>query len=267
MKKGWKYLITGFMIFVLCISVRTTTANAAVVWQDDFNDGVLDGWTLYGYSVLESLVKIEGNFSAADGTLRVLDDGINVARHDSNTSVGTWSFDMFVPDDDYGVFGVDFMSNGSALYTFGNASIVGVGPNLIDRKFVIATLLGSVYQNLKNIYVEPVEGWYHIAVRRTNDCRFLVALNRTLVANVTTYDVTSSIYLQVFCNNVTGAAIDNLVVDDDPEEFWNHVDSTTTTTTTPTTQPPPFDPVMIGLIGGIGIGVVILLAIVYRRRG
>ncbi|MFW9956304.1 MAG: hypothetical protein ACFFD3_17310, partial [Candidatus Thorarchaeota archaeon] len=67
MKTRWIQLIAGLAMMVLCISTCTTTTSAAVIWQDDFNDGVLDGWTLYGYSVLESLVKIEGNFSAADG--------------------------------------------------------------------------------------------------------------------------------------------------------------------------------------------------------
>lgn len=255
MKKEWKYLITGFMIFVLCISVCTTTANAEVVWQDDFNDKVLDGWTLYGYSETESIVKIEGNFSAADGTLKVLDDDINVARHDSTTSVGTWSFDMFVPDDDYGVFSVDLMSNGSALYTFGNASIAGVGANLIDHKFVVSTLVGSVYQNLKNIYVEPLEGWHHIEVSRNSDGRFLVSFNGTLEANVTSTSVTSSTYLQVFCNNVTGAAIDNLVVDDDPGAIFDDI-----------TPPPPIDPVLVGVIAGVVIGVVLIAIVVLRRR-
>ncbi len=41
--------------------------------------------------------------------------------------------------------------------------------------------------------------------------------------------------------------------------------TTTTTPTTPTTTPPPFDPLLIGLFGGIGVGVIVL-AIVYIRR-
>jgi hypothetical protein len=262
MKTRWIQLIAGLTMFALCISVCTTTANAAVVWQDDFSDPNLPGWTIYGYTDRESPVKIEGNFSAADGTLKVLDDGINIARHNSTTDVGTWYFDMFVPDDDYGAFYVDFMSNGSALYALGNASCVSVGPYLSEHKFYISTMnasnVGSVYQPLKSIDVDPLQGWHHIAVRRTSDCRFLVALNRTLVANVTSYAVTSSIYLQVYCINVTGAAIDNLVVDDDPDEFWNHVNSTGGNGVI------DWPPIIIGVV--VAVAVIAIVIVFLRRR-
>jgi hypothetical protein len=43
--------------------------------------------------------------------------------------------------------------------------------------------------------------------------------------------------------------------------------TTTTTTTTPTpTEPPVFDPLLIGLIGGIGVGVVVLLILFLIRK-
>ncbi|MFW9806758.1 MAG: hypothetical protein ACFFFK_08525, partial [Candidatus Thorarchaeota archaeon] len=83
MKTRWIQLFAVFSMFTLCISVYTTTASAAIVWQDNFSDPNLPGWTLYGYENTSSQVMIDGNFSAADGTLKVLDDKVNVARHDS----------------------------------------------------------------------------------------------------------------------------------------------------------------------------------------
>jgi hypothetical protein len=40
----------------------------------------------------------------------------------------------------------------------------------------------------------------------------------------------------------------------------------TPTTPTPTTAPPPFDPLLIGLIGGLGVGVVVLLILFLIRK-
>ncbi|MHA2407868.1 MAG: hypothetical protein ACXACA_05815, partial [Candidatus Ranarchaeia archaeon] len=129
MKTRWMHLIAGVMMFVLCISVCTTTTNAAEVWSDDFETG-LDGWTIFGLDDFDTPEKIEGNFSAASGMLTVLDDDINFARHESTTNVGTWSFDMFVPDvvpgDGWGGINVEFMGNGSTSSVLGNASFVAV---------------------------------------------------------------------------------------------------------------------------------------------
>ena len=124
MKTRWMHVIAGLTMFVLCISVCTTTTNAAEVWSDDFHDPNLPGWTFFGHENDTSHVEIGGNFSAASGMLTVLDDDFNVARQNSSTNVGTWSFDMFVPDDDdgHGFIGVDFMSNGSLFPVHGNVS-------------------------------------------------------------------------------------------------------------------------------------------------
>jgi hypothetical protein len=102
-------------------------------------------------------------------------------------------------------------------------------------------------------------------VSRNSSGYFKVYFNETLRANFTNSLVTSSTYLQVVCDDVSGAAIDNLVVDDEPIP---NPEPTMPTTPTPTPTPtiPPIDPVMIILIGGIGVGLVILLAIVLLRR-
>ncbi|MFW9981024.1 MAG: hypothetical protein ACFFE3_03785, partial [Candidatus Thorarchaeota archaeon] len=60
------------------------------------------------------------------------------------------------------------------------------------------------------------------------------------------------------CNNVTGAAIDNLVVDDDPDEFWNHVGLHT--------PPPPIDWILIAVGGGVTVAVIALVVVFVKRR-
>ena len=247
MKTRWKHLITGLTIFVLCISVCTTIANAAIVWQDNFDDGLLDGWTLFGWESMESPVKIDGNFSAASGMLMALDDDLNIARHDSNVVEGTWSFDIFVPDDDYGFIRVEFMSNGASLGVQGNMSWIAVSAWFYGTEptFYLLYGLGSSKGLLETID-RTLQGWHHIEVSRNSDGRFLVYFNGTLEANVTSTSVTSSTYLQVVSNNVTGAAIDNLIVSDDKNE-----------------TPPPL--VLIAIVSGVAV-VVIMIAIVFLRR-
>ena len=110
MKTRWIQLIAGLAMFVLCISTCTTTTNAAVFWSEDFESGLGD-WTIFAYENSSTQVTKEGNFSDTGGVMTVLDDDINVARHDSTVNVGTWSFDIFVQDEGDGYFYVEFMSD------------------------------------------------------------------------------------------------------------------------------------------------------------
>ena len=94
-------VVEGLRVFLVMVILASSFgpmfASADVVWEDNFDDPNLPGWTIFGYENEFSQVTIEGNFSAASGVLEVLDDGMNFARHNSTTNVGTWSFDMFVP--------------------------------------------------------------------------------------------------------------------------------------------------------------------------
>ncbi|MHA2313435.1 MAG: hypothetical protein ACXADF_18300 [Candidatus Thorarchaeota archaeon] len=258
----------------LCISICTATSSATVIWSDYFDDGIPDGWTIFGYENQASQVIIPGNISAENFMLEVLDDDFNVARHDSDTNVGTWSFDLFVPheNDGEGWVYVNIMSNGTRPAPAYPAMRVTIGAWISEGRLVIWSYYGYESEIHHHFLGYPMEGWHHIAVSRSSEGRFLVAINGTLKANYTSNAVTSSTYLEFSCKNATGATLDNLVVDDDPNEFWNHVDLTNTTPTTPTTTTPttptpplPIDPTLLLMVGGAAV-VVIVLAIVFLRR-
>jgi hypothetical protein len=248
-------LFAGFTVFVLCISVCTTTSDATVIWQDNFDD--LDDWTIFGYENTSSQVRIEGNFSAADGTLKVLDDDVNIARHESSVTVGTWSFDMYVPNDGDGEISVEIMSNGTQSWveTTTNNSLVVVGAYPEDDRFRVWWRKLTSSGVLATISDIPLPGWHHIEVSRTSDHHFYVSFNGTLKAEFVSDSVTKSTYLQFFCYNAAGAAIDNLVVRDDVP---------TTTPTTPTSPTLPWE--LIAIVGGVAIGVIVLAIVVLRRR-
>ncbi|MFW9868496.1 MAG: hypothetical protein ACFFFO_14360 [Candidatus Thorarchaeota archaeon] len=250
MKKRLMHLIAGVTMFVLLLSVCTTTTNAAVIWSDDFEGGLGD-WTIFAYEDEYSLVTIEGNFTDAEGTLKVLDDDMNFARHSSTVNVGTWSFDMFVPDNElsgYAMY-VYFMSNGSRqIPTFANY-FVGVGVWAHPApSFIVWTMNGLISNVESTINIDPIQGWHHIDVSRTSDGNFYVFVNGTFEANFTSNAVTSSTYLEFYCYRATGAAIDNLVVDD--------------TVKMPST---PLSWELI-IIGSVVTVVVIALTIVFLRR-
>ncbi|MFW9848362.1 MAG: hypothetical protein ACFFF4_04435 [Candidatus Thorarchaeota archaeon] len=238
-------LIAGLAMFVLCISVCITTSNAAVVWSDDFETG-LDGWTLFAYEDPSSTVTKEGNFSDTGGVMTVLDNDMNVARHDSIVNSGTWSFDMFVQDDGLGYFYLMFMSDGAIPMQAGPSTFVAIGAWMTNDRFIVWQHV-ETGNTVRDINVDTLQGWHHIEVNRTSGGRYLVSLNGTLKADFASNDVTSSTYLEVWCGNATGCAIDNLVVDDEtlsPERL-------------------PWELIFIG--GGVAV-VVIVLAIVFLRR-
>jgi hypothetical protein len=239
------HLTAGVTMFVLCISVCTTTANATASWEDNFDDGVLDGWTLFAYPNASTLETIPDNFTAEDGMLKVLDDDISLARHISSVSVGNWSFDMFVPEcENVGrAMYVYIMSNGSrTIPTYAN-DFIGVGVWKAEYQstwsFIVWTMNGFDWIVHSQIYMNPMQGWHHIRISRNSDGRFLVYFNGTLEADFTYNNVTASTYLEFYCYNVAGAAIDNLVV-----EY---------------TQPTSIDTMLLIVIGyGVGVGVIVL---------
>jgi len=271
-KTRWIQLIAGFTMFALCISVCTTTTDATVFWEDDFSDPNLPGWTIFAWESTESLVKIEGNFSAADGTLKVLDDDLNYAWHNSTVNVGTWSFDMFVPDIGAvtAVMYVYIMSNGSRPIPNYPSDFIAVGAwrqsSVGNLHFIVWTMNGLDHIIHSHIYKDPMQGWHHIDISRASDGYFEVYFNGTFEDNFFYNDVTISTYLEFYCYNAAGAAIDNLVVNDTVIDPNRPTTTTTTTTTSSTTAPPPLPWIPLAVGGGVTVAVIVLVIVFLRRK-
>jgi hypothetical protein len=264
MKTKLMNLIAGCIMFVLCISTFTTTSNAAEVWSDDFETG-LDGWTFKGYEddgTGSFIALTEGNFSDEGGNMTVLDSKVNVARHNSTTNVGTWSFDMYVPDD-IGAIDVVFMSDGGrpGFDNPGGSGTVFSGNWVAIEAFEDWFGLWQAREGdteILSFWEIEYYGWHHFDISRTSDSYFRVVQNGTQKASHVNDDVTSSEYLEVWFGNATGWAVDNIVVDDTPPPT-----PTPTTTPTPTPSPLPWELIVMG--GGVA-AVVIVVAIVFLRR-
>ena len=86
-------LVLAVFLFSACSPTAadmTPTPDTSIVWADDFEDGDIEDWEIFGD------VKVFVN----EG---VLTTGPDIPRgviiHESKVFVGTWSFDLFYPED------------------------------------------------------------------------------------------------------------------------------------------------------------------------
>jgi len=251
-------MLTGLAVFMLCFSIFTNTASAAEMWSENFDD--FTGWTTFGFESYQSGPIDAGNFSTTGDVLTVLDDEVNFARHDSVTEVGTWSFDIYVPDSPNGFTGVAFMSNGSRPLEYSTEMIALEATTEGTDRFILWWIRGAS-DWLGDVAYTPTDsilGWHHIDITRTVGGTFNVFFNGTFEYTTLTNDVLHSTYLECYAYNATGAMFDNIVVSDT-------IDITPPTTTPePTPTAIPWDLIAIG--GGVAVVVIILVIVIVKRR-
>ncbi len=256
MKTKWMHVLASIIALVLCISVATTAVQAAEVWGEDFESGMTE-WTTFAFVDWGEGPTIAGNFSDAGGVRTALDDDVNYARHDSAYTVGTWSFDIYVPDTPNGYVGVAFMSNGTRPLEFASrVNIVEATTIGVDR-FIFWVIRGASNSVAVDIYIpdDSIIGWHHIDVTRTSGGLFNFFFNGTFEYTSVTNDVTSSTYLEFFASNATGAALDNVNVSDTID--------VTPPVTTPEPNPIPWDLIAIG---GGAVFVVLIVIVILKRK-
>jgi hypothetical protein len=254
MKTRWMNLIAGFTMFVLCISVCITTTNATVIWEDNFDDGDYDGWTICS----PSWGNPPSNWSAANYNLQLEQEEEGTISHPSNVAYGTWSF--------------DFKANGTQV-TFGRGVSIALISNDINNGTEVAYAVdwsclgfkalgksGGVEFSLSLIKWHgglrttidtsddtlPVADWHHIDVTRNTAGWFSVYHNGSPTPIMEGEDTeldTSELFVVSLADWLL---IDNVVVSDEiptPSLSW----------------------VLIVIGGGVAV-VVIMVAIALLRR-
>ena len=243
-------LLLGVIVccLLLLLTLRAPTSNAAIVWEDDFNDGNYDNWTI-----------LEGTFNATNQYLETTDPGLyqmHQIRHDSSVAYGFWSFDLYVnasitspsypnhivlfmadelDDDHHAYFGFE-------LDVITNNQFIGLRLSKYDGEEGWDVLIG--------VTISAMDGWQEFNI--TRDCmgNFDFFLNGTLRMEHTDNAIFP-------CNLFVWRAleynaIDNVVI--------SELDSPCTTTIS-------LELVLIGV--GVTIAVVVLVlvvVIVLRRR-
>ena len=253
-------ILAGLSMLVICLSACTSVSHATVVWNEDFEAGMTE-WDTFAFENWHEGPVIAGNFSVVGGLLIVNDDDVNYARHDSTTNVGTWSFDMYIPDVPSGYFGVLFMSNGSRPIDL-DTRMVGIGATTagVDRfNFWWERGPGEVIIDICYTPQDSILGWHHIDVTRTSGGSFNVFFNGSFEYTTLTNDVVQSTCLECYAFNATGAMFDNIEVNDEVLP----ITSTPSPTPTPTPSPIPLELIAIG-VGAVAV--VVILGVVCARR-
>ena len=219
------------LVFTLCLfvsilssvpaiipyEIQSTSVISAEVWSDDFSDGNIDDWEIWGFNATDA-EPCEGSYSLADGSLRA--DGVNtsVASHVCQMTTGTWSFDVDCVSTDSNHFYIAFFSGTPTNITidppfeYGIMVVTGVFASF-DTEFVVyrrsagstnlASLVGRYDMN-------EVTGWHHIDITRDSDGRFYVYFNGTLEIEGIDTTLSSAEYFSFY--STSGPAIDNVNV-------------------------------------------------------
>ncbi len=227
------------MVLLLMISIQTP-AEASKIIFDDFNDMNYDGWGTFGTIFTREENKYypagDGNFSAADGTLRVTGPAGNwthqpfsIGYINHSVTHGTWSFDLFVVDTPSHEILVHLMAD--EYYPAAHSSLIP-GQNLnisfciliatdailgdIDRPMVVLLRINDGRLSIVDRhYIEPrpwTNCWNHFDVTRDSTGYFNIFLNETLIISThQPHDFPGGYF--VFAGQ-TGQAIDNILIND-----------------------------------------------------
>ena len=268
------------VMLILVGSMSPMLVSADVGWDDDFDDGDYDGWTV-----------MWGNFSAANHYLECTGinetSGRSLIIHESNVTTGTWSLDCYLSDEYHEMFVVPHRDNEtlwhSCLYLM--SSYI----NLYIREGISWDQKGYWYS--KFMFNET---WTHIDLTVDEDMIFDVFVNgihRIHYDNAS--HLTGDYGYFVFESEFEGQAIDNIVVSDTIDIEPNATTTTTpttsslsetttssttssptetTATTTTTTSSIPTettiaDTTMILLIGGGVAVIVVIVLVIWKVRG
>jgi len=263
-RSGWAWIPyvqnSGSNVFFTRFPVPPTT-----VWDDDFNDGDLDGWTV-----------TEGAFSASEYTASGLTPLSNCVYHSSRLTAGTWSMDTIfgesgeqkiwftVNDMDWGDFDRP-LEGYYLLLTDTNTMGLWNNSDTVDQEKDACSIAGGL------------QGGHHIDITRTIDGLIRVYLDGSLCLELMDDSkiVSSFFYLQFDGRH----AVDNITLSDEilitpPITTTTSTTTTTTTPTTTTTTTPSTTPTgsdspdttMLLVFGGVGVAVVVILIAVMRIK-
>lgn len=260
-----KKLMAG-MLFGVLLVIPLTRVSAGLVWEDDFNDGDLEGWVLKTYYTTDfsNVPVVKGEALIRNDNKRMLlppiyngtHEGLSNAKRASTQVHGHWSFDVdtragsqsefwiinrdLTPETDredegwylqkptgFEGYGVS-ISTASADITLMrmDANFTNMGPNATDVADIILDSIRFSDTGFSKY------GVFHIDITRKPDGNMTVYLNSTKAMSVIDNEYTISEVVAV-SNFVMTTYYDNIRVDDDYN--WPFTIETTTTETTMTT--------------------------------
>lgn len=244
------------LFLLLSLGKFSQSSSASIQWTDDFDDGVLDGWTI-----------VEGGFVIEDGRVSGTNREINVMRHESTNSYGYWSFDVHFIRTDYHlswhVFFIasedilwDRPQNGYCLegwaFFYQIMKTMDYEPNYLDG-FSNGTLCDQIHFMMHFDIVRRYDGYMYVWANYSTNHIFF-----------DTYDVshTTSAYFDIVLDHHQQVWIDNICVDNNPENGPDPIDPALNTETINKIPPE----VLLVTPWAIGLCLVVGGLVVWRHR-
>ncbi|MHA2254117.1 MAG: hypothetical protein ACXAD7_27465, partial [Candidatus Kariarchaeaceae archaeon] len=209
--------------------VQNNSVHAEVQFSDDFDDGDLQGWDLWGWNwTTPNITEWEGSMVNDDGVLTSANPQSSMwsfACKETGIEYGTWSFDWLpsaTNDQDFISF-VDgeqsdwLNANETDTYAYGYflwLNAVGSNSPGIDLQKHVGT---NTNQNVGSFYAsESLEGWHEIDVTRGTDGLFKIYFdNELVIENVDTEVPSDKTFPGEICFGIDGdSSFDNIRISD-----------------------------------------------------
>ncbi len=203
----------------LSILSTNNTQLSSEVWSDDFENETMtfNQWIFGGYNLTHG-GECPANVSVTDGMLYATGPIINYMFHNSTTTTGTWSLDVFL-EYDFSHTLISFTSNyynnpeiiggphGYVVYLYPDGAIIH-----FTLAYWIPDLAGSILDEIDTYSFNRTSGWIHIDITRQSDNTTYVYHNGTLILEMVDTHVSNSEYFGL----VSDAYIifDNITVSD-----------------------------------------------------
>ena len=198
-----------------------TFQPSAVVWFDDFENETMtfNQWILQGYNTTYGGECIP-NITVSNGMLYSTGPEINHMFHNSTTTTGTWSLDVFLEDgfryiqigffakynfDPYMVAGPE----GYIVYLFSNIDIIH-----FTLAYWVPDMAGSYPEDIDTFSFNRTSGWVHIDITRHPDGNLCVYLNGTLRLQALDTHWNTSEYFWLETEVDSDVIFDNITVSD-----------------------------------------------------
>ena len=222
-----------FIFLGVLLSLPFTQVSAEVVWEEDFESGPFDDWSLQGYeSILDVFYPSNLLPSITNGLLQMpnIRTGANwsAALRNCTIAYGTWSFDwivevgsdhiswdlvFFISDMPFNQSGMDRLDRETNGYILGlKSGDIGIYGDYNNSIFLFNLHMASYdLIGLPYSFSEPITGSHRVVVTRGLQGEFNVYFDSTLIIT-TTHTTTTTSERVVFSSWFGDSAFDNISV-------------------------------------------------------
>lgn len=198
---------------------------AELVWSEDFDDGNISDWSIYGIVGTRPYTSVPGNFTAEDGVLRAngTEETFSIATINSSVAYGTWTFDVDVVDTYNHEIVIPFIMIKWTIESWGiDCYFIQFVTGMYESDPQPRLQAGKTYASdspsgravvwFDSYPYDDLLGWKNINITREDNGQFYVYINGTLTMGFKDNQHTTC--KEFIFSTGPGPAIDNIVVSD-----------------------------------------------------